>query len=443
MRTVVVFFLSLYLVSLATSQTVFGSSFFALRWILLGAFAVSALICWTSIRMKTVRMDDVKLRLTIYVLLWGLTVLASDYPLFSSYRFGVHVVLLLGTLIFIPEIIRLLEYSRLLVILKILVGAILIISYFRPAPIGSFDNPEFFRGILGNANAFGHMAAVSVILFTHGYIVSEKNYRRYIQGGMALLSIALLFSSGARSSFIATTVALCVIYHYYRERLSKYVALLVAIILLALLTVPSLPEELVRRIFKHDLAANTDSALERLILSRSSVWDRHIDGFLERPLLGWGFGVDADTDLTGWSGQFSSIGFIGRDPVNDTLYVLESGGIIGLVAYVMMISLLVQAWRPKKLFGDAAVSRDVLARESKQLQDTYVVFYSLASAMAVLFQFDNTALAAGNFFSVFFWLTLGASIALSRCLKQKTFLRRSIDVEKQRGQKFLRSRGVK
>ena len=411
LRSIAIFWLLVPLASLAASQTEFGAAFYSMRWISLGACAASAWLSWMST--KTVRLGFVKFRVAIYLAAWTITVLASDHPLFSSYRFGVHSAIVVTTLIFLPEIMRLREYSVLLVSLKVMIAVILVVSYLRPAPMTGFDNPEYFRGILGNPNAFGHMAAVGAILFVHGFLTASNALWRQVNGGLAALALVLLVNSGARSSFIAASAGFFVLYFYYRERLSNYVMLAVVGGLLALIALPSLPAEILRRVFKHDILENSDNVWDQLAASRHSVWERHIEGFLQRPLAGWGFGVDADTNLTGWNGEFASTGFTGRDPVNDTLYSLESGGVIGVMAYFLLVALLFRAWRSKSEPRNPAMADESFIRDQGLKKQLHVAFLALACAMAVLFQFDNTALAAGNFFAALFWVTLGASVTLA------------------------------
>ena len=52
-------------------------------------------------------------------------------------------------------------------------------------------------------------------------------------------------------------------------------------------------------------------------------------GFQKRPLLGWGFGADFRYTQA-MESRIESLGTISRDAVNDTLFVLEGSGVVGL-----------------------------------------------------------------------------------------------------------------
>ena len=66
------------------------------------------------------------------------------------------------------------------------------------------------------------------------------------------------------------------------------------------------------------------------------MWEAAWAGFQKRPLLGWGFGADAGMPKK-WEVEFKALGTVTRDAVNDTLLVLESSGVVGLGAYVLLV----------------------------------------------------------------------------------------------------------
>jgi O-antigen ligase len=224
----------------------------------------------------------------------------------------------------------------------------------------------------------------------------------------------LLLRSGARSSIIAFLSGFCVLYVFHRARLSKYSILAAVVAALALILSPGYWDQLNALVFKHAEQAPSDELSDRLLFSRQSAWDAHWEGFLERPILGWGFGIDKDSYFSEWEGEWGSTAVTGRDPVNDVMYALESGGIIGLLAYLYMTALIVKAWLPAPVrallevqlrrpgFGSVAMA-----------YETYQVFFCLAALLIGMFQFDNTAFAAGNFFAALFWVSMGTALAFS------------------------------
>ena len=80
----------------------------------------------------------------------------------------------------------------------------------------------------------------------------------------------------------------------------------------------------------------SESFSEQIFKTRKDVWSAAWEGFQNRPFLGWGFGAD-DTISKEWNVQFTALGTVSRDHVNDTMIVLESTGIVGLMAYLLLI----------------------------------------------------------------------------------------------------------
>lgn len=384
----------------------FGYLFFSLRWGSLGMLIAFSALSWLAIPRKVVHLDSVKQRVALYLFAWSITVIMSDYATFSGLRLAAHAMVLVPVMILIPECLRVRDYALILKGVMVIVGSILLVSALGGGgPTGSAVH-GWYSGIVGNANAFGHMAAVGLVLFTHAFLSSPRGTRRKIFAALALLSVVLLLKSYARSSALAAVIGLGVLYLFYRAQISRYVALAATAVALALVAVPNFAEQISERVFKHDIANRLDNtALGRLLVSREAVFEQQIEGFRERPLVGWGFGVDSDTDLSLWQGEFQSTGFTGRDPVNDTLYTLETGGVVGFLAYAALVALLVGAWTQRR-FAAAAMRTD-------RCSVLYIAFLSLASMLAVLFQLDGTALAAGNFFAVLLWLSIGCVTGLS------------------------------
>jgi O-antigen ligase len=423
LRSLTLLTLFIHLASLAATQTAYGAGFSMLRWISLFALAGFGGLNWIASGQRSLRLKSVNNRVLIYLALWGLTVVnAGEYFLFSGYRWVAHAAIVVATLVFLPGIIREKDVSKLLWALKLIVAVILVVSYFRPAPLTIFDVPNMYRGILGNANALGHMSAVGCLLFLHGYFTQKGRLLGQLQAAMAGLAGILLIYSGARSSLVAFVGGFLVFYVFYKSRLSRYVVLGIVGVVVALVISPELSERISTFVIKHQ-EIKIDSITDRILFSRSSSWESHWEGFNDRPLLGWGFGVDKDSNLSGWTGDWTALGVVGRDPVNDIMYSLESGGIVGLFAYLFMLSLIFKAWIPRTL-------RSMFDTELRQpgyelLASTYEawkVFYSLTVLLIVMFELDNTALAAGNFFAALFWVSLSLSMWL--CAMLMSSLRR-------------------
>ena len=388
-------------------------SFFMLRWYSLFALAGFGGLNWMTGGQTPLRMKSVNTRVLIYFALWGLTVINAESPLFSSYRLLSHAMIVVPALIFIPSLFRITDVPKLLMVLKVIVAVILVASYFWPAPLSRLDVANMYRGIFGNANSLGHMSAIGCLLFLHGFLIQRRGRWRQLQGAMAGLAGVLLIQSGARSSFLTLMAGLLVFYWLYRTQLPRYVAILAIIGAVSTpIIFPSIQDGISRFVLKQSRDINT-STLERVISSHQPVLESQWEGFKERPLLGWGFGIDKDSHMDRWDGSWSFATVTGRDPVNDIMYTLEGGGVVGLFSYVLLLSVIFKAWV-------SAAERSMLEARLRQpgyeqlsfMYETQKIFCCLAVALIVMFELDNTALSAGNFFSALLWVSLGLALGM-------------------------------
>ncbi len=408
--------LFLHIFSLAAAQTAYGQDFLTLRWISLFGLTGFATAAWATGPRVGMSLPGVDNRVVAYLALWGLTVMAGAYPAFSAYRFAAHAMIVASSLVFLPRLLRLTDGPRLLWALKVLVSVILIVSYLRPARLTALDDPSLFRGIFGNPNAFGHMAAVGTLLFFHGYLTRRDNRSGYVQLALAGLAVVLMARSGARSSAAGCAAGFLTLTVLYRARMSRYLIVGAAAPLVLMVAFPNMIVGLRQFILKDRANDQQTDLIQRLTATRQDLWKSSLDGFRQRPVLGWGFGVDSDIDLSGWDGQLTALGFTGRDPVNDFTYTLETGGIVGFGAYLFMISALPYSLRPPRVLKRA---RNAPSRSHMQALNAYEVqraFFSLSVLLIVLFEFDDTALSAGNFFAALLWVSMGATAALKALL---------------------------
>jgi O-antigen ligase len=408
-----------HLASLAATQTAYGAFFSTLRWISLFLFAGSALLLASTSGRLSSQLKVVDLRVLVYLGLWAFTVINSDQPLFSGYRWAAHAMIVVSCLVCLPRVVRMVDAWKLLLVLKLIIGLMLVVSYLRPAEFNVFDDRTLYKGIFGNPNALGHMAAVGCLLFLHGFITQQKSRWGQFQAVMAGLAGLLMIQSGARSSTLAFLGGFSVLFVLYRSRLSRYLALGGLVTILALVIYPDQSGRVENFVFKHGMT-QSGSALDRVTSTRQTAWESHWEGFEKKPVLGWGFGVDQDTDLSQWHGELTALGSTGRDSVNDIMYTLESGGVVGLVAYVLILSLIFNAWIPRVLRARLDVMRGQPGNET--LASVYEVqraFFCLTALLIVLFELDNTALAAGNFFAALLWFSLGLSIGLYNKLRRE------------------------
>lgn len=397
--------------SLAATQTAYGTGFYSMRWYSLFALFGFGFLQWVANRRKLLLSDIIRWRVFIYLGLWGLTVIYAENPLFSGLRWAGHAMIVMSGLIFLPCVLRPKDTWKWLLALKLIVAVTLGYSYFYPVRLTVFDDPTLYRGIFGNPNALGHMSAVGCLLFWHGFLTARDTRWAWLQGAVAVIAGVLMLQSGARSSIMAFLAGLTVLYVFYKANMSRYSMLAAVAAAFALLVVPDLWERASTFIFKHGGKAPSDALMDRLLFTRQSGWEQHWNGFLQRPLLGWGFGADRDANFSNWQGAWRSTGVVGRDPVNDVMYSLESGGLVGLLAYLFVITLIIKGWftaRVRAVLDFRFRQRDI--GPMGQVYDAYRIFFCLCIALITVFEFDNTAMAAGNFFAALMWISMGMAL---------------------------------
>ncbi len=279
--------LFVYMVSLAATQTAYGAPFTSVRWVALAALSAFGAISWLS-QGKHLPLKNLNIRVFVYVLLWSMTVINGEYPLFSSFRLLSHAMVLVSTLVFLPQVIGLTDASKLLATLKIIVAAMLLISYFRPAPLTPFDVPTQFRGIFGNANSFGHMA-VGCLLFTHGFMTKPGTRLAQIQ--LVLMAVAgiMMIRSGTRSSVLALIAGLVTLFLIRGRLSSRNVLIVSAILFIALFVALTMQPSIQAFVLKTEPNAPNGSSLSSLTSSRTPNLGGLVAGFQTAPFARLGF----------------------------------------------------------------------------------------------------------------------------------------------------------
>src|SRR5262249_37782108 len=122
LRSLTLLCLFIHLASLAATQTAYGASFSMLRWFSLFAFTGFGALCWGTSGKKFPLLQTINTRVVIYLVLWGATVIYADYPLFSSYRWVAHAMIIVSALVFLPSVVRMTDISKLLLVLKLIVA---------------------------------------------------------------------------------------------------------------------------------------------------------------------------------------------------------------------------------------------------------------------------------------------------------------------------------
>jgi O-antigen ligase len=414
MSKVVAFSLYAYLGALAVTQTVYGSHFMNTRWLTLGILVIACGFYWFSAKPSLLDSSDDKnnFLVLIYCAVTFLTVVAAENPLFSGMKWISHVLMLLVFLVFLRQSLKGSQVNPLMFFLKGTIVTLLFASWMNPAwKISSLD-VQLYRGAFGSPNAMGQVAAIGALLLIHGGLTGKTQWLRYLEVSIAALALWLTWSSGARSAIMAFLAGIVLMNYFYRTRLSKKTIGITLLMAFLMVTMPDLPKTARLVLLRGD--RTSESFSEQIFKSRKDVWEASWEGFQKRPFLGWGFGAD-DTISKEWNVQFRAIGTVSRDNVNDTMTMLESSGIVGLAAYLLLILVaLKQVPTRNQRWMLYQPSFSIPSEINFSLYHTHAIAYILAASLIVMVQFDNTALSAGNFISVVLWLCVAVSGAIKR-----------------------------
>jgi hypothetical protein len=403
-----------YLFTLAITQTVYAEPFMNLRWVALGAVTASACADWILVSTRgghRVRGNNGHL-LTIYLLATFGTVIYAQNWVFSGMRWTSHAAMLVVFILFLPQIMIPGQTRQILLILKVAMSTLLIFSWLRPIMELIPDTGEHYHGAMGNSNTMGHIAFIAAVLYLSPALSAKELSTRLFSAAMMIAATLTVWQSGARSSIIALMIGILLLFYYYRRDAQRYLMIAVLLGGVTMIAFPTLPAEISRFIMKTDDKADLSLA-NPVIRSRIPTFTAAYNGFRERPLLGWGFGAssqtskDAEVKLTSW-------GIVNRDAVNDFMFMLEGCGILGFLAYLLLMYIVFKQ-APSK--SQRSILYDYFQGKVKyskaiSLHQTHALLYVLSVSLIILNQFDNTALSAGNLICMTLWVSVGCAITL-------------------------------
>ncbi len=417
MHKPVLFALFFYLGTLAIAQTVYGRAFMNARWLALAFLLVTAAAYWFSTkRLRTSRGSDKSTTIVlVYLGVTFLSVITAENPLFSGMKWASHAAMILVFLLFLWQSLTVKQVSQVLNILKWLVAILIFLSWLKPATVNYQEDIDLYSGAFGNSNAMGQVAAIGCLLFLHSFLTAKAGWLRWVELIMACAAGWLVWSSGARSAMVASITGLVLMNYFYPSKLRGkvfWVTLLVGGLALA---VPQMPKAVISVVLRGSTETRTFS--EQLFQTRTEVWSAAWEGFKKRPAFGWGFGAD-DKISRYWEPKFTSIGVITRDSINDTLIVLESTGVTGLIGYLLLVLLAIRQIPTRQerfLLRKIHAPPSVLREADFSAYHNHAIAFIIAATLLVTVQFDNTALSAGNFVSVTLWLC----VALAGAIRNK------------------------
>lgn len=403
-----------YLGGLAVTQTAYGWRFMATRWVALTVFfGVSGLVWIHSHAYNRILHRDAGLGVVLaYLSCTLLSVFNAENFTFSGLRWGVHAMMLLAFMVFLRETLTVKDVNRIALFLKVITLGLLVLSYIKPAPLTVYDDARIYRGAMGNANTLGHIAALGALLFFHGVLSSKNPLGRIVQAISGVYALATLWATGARSSLVfllAGVTLICIFYGVLR--LPVIIAL--GIILLTIMSFTSrLEESALQFVFKQQ-TQSAGGLVDKVFETRLPIWSRSWNSFLERPILGWGFGA-ASSIKRDWVIRPYAIGAHKRDDTNDILFILEGSGLIGFGGYLALVGLLFSQSPPRRQLRVFRTNGIGMNSEITMRYHLHALMYILSVSLVVLFMWDCSAFSAGSFPAAVLWLCASCAGALAR-----------------------------
>jgi O-antigen ligase len=304
----------------------------SVRWVVLGAGAITGLIMWLK--------HDHRPLAAFHLIALGCVLTATVSALVSAY----------------PDVALLKAVSLLLLFLYAVTGG-------RVVLIGREE--KFFTGLLlgcevlvyvsvvayfvlhielfGNRNSLGvAMGVVALPFLLWGLLVSQRPSVRRRRIFAVLLCQVLLLSSYERAGIVAALVSsalLCIGLRRYRLLFTGLAVALVAALIVA--TVVPLPAvngaddgSLTSRfVYKGKREAG-------VMASRKTVWEKTLSSLQQHPWFGTGFGTSATAyDKTQIAEKFSSATQVTREHGNSYLEIAEWLGLLGVAPFIALLLL--------------------------------------------------------------------------------------------------------
>jgi len=408
-----------YIATLALALTWYGADLMNLRWLALSFVLLTSAFCWAFSRQGKLyqREKNDNMLVLVYLILTFMSVIVAENALFSGLRWVSHGMVIFTLLVLLKNSLTTEHAARILLFLKAVIFTLLLVSWLKPLMPGVKVGPDLvvYAGAFGSSNALGQVAAVGAVLYLHGCLTDKARWMRLAQGGMSCLAVWLMWAAGSRSALMAFLTSLVLMYYFYPRLVHGKVVLVVLLVTALMIAFSWVPGKIQQVVLRSSNPVQNVS--EQLLVTRKSVWEASWAGFQKRPLLGWGFGATSGIPKD-WKVELKALGTIQRDAINDTLFVLEGTGVVGLVAYALLVVFTLRQMPTKKerrLLGRIHSPPFRFGAFDFSIYHLHAVAFILAVSLLLMVQFDNTALSAGNFVSVTLWLCV--TLAGTACSK--------------------------
>lgn len=318
----------------------------------------------------------------ISIVLFGLLATASAW-IWGSYPLAGVIKAVAFALVFIATVLAVMDcqsvfdaedylYQYLCVIVLV---SCLLIPFSGAYMVGSTG--KLFRGIWNHPNDFGVICAIylSVALVRCDRIKGNQVLQ-------ILLTLALIFLSKSRGAMIAAIGNIVIYYAMCREKKDKSKIIMLLCLLSVALVVTPLGKEMVKFFAKN---SGANSLSEELFSSRDELYDTAMFRFKSNLSMGRGLLIPYYPGLVTWSLDAGRI-----EPGNIFIELLAGTGIIGMIAFmVMLLVFFVQGKGKKRMYILVAVLASISEVSFFSVNNYAFVFYLLIGLSLVRVE-ENT-----------------------------------------------------
>lgn len=250
----------------------------------------------------------------------GMFLLASIYSFNIKYSFGRYFSYLIMTCFFFMFYLYQC-YNHTFINIPYYFGKMFIIyeiANFFVTLAGDWNRAS---GITGNANSLGIWSNIAFV-FSVYYIKIAKKYKiKSLYTVTALMSVYTAIASGSRTYTICILLNIAICFMVIFRSKIKYLAL-VPVLLFSCISITSIMKALYQL-----------PGFQRLVeegSSRGAIWEAGISLWRQKPLLGWGYGINQELNSIKYLGYIPGYGDYGFAFHNSYLSVLIEVGVIGL-----------------------------------------------------------------------------------------------------------------
>ena len=276
-----------------------------------------------------------------------LSILVNDIP--AYYQVGFRLIAFLAvTFVVGPFLVNpmLAVWRRLLFIHSLtFIRCIVIISFLAWIISPTFvQGKSGFEGFTNQSMLLGALSGISFIYSLYGFYQYSQFLDRYLEAGIAVISLLILVLVGSRSALGGTMVATAFFYsRIYRHQVMRLGRVVFTVLCLAVLTSGfwwAHTEALRSKMENGEKAGSVTS-------SRDGLWEARMDEFKVFPIFGVGFATMNKKSVS----KIAKPGSGTIEPGSSWLFLLSSMGLVGFLSFFIPFSRTVYVLFTKESVG--------------------------------------------------------------------------------------------